>query len=81
MKQYVVMLIHCLIWSGYTFVDWLAEKDRLEAKIMLLFIFSYFAYLTAQSFGISKKKSLVATICSMGLFFMMKQTFYILIQT
>jgi hypothetical protein len=81
MKQYIVMLIHCLIWSGYTIVEWLADKDRLEAKIMLLLIFSYFAYLTAHSCGISKRKSFVTTICTMVLFFTLKQTFYILMQT
>jgi hypothetical protein len=44
MKVYVVMILQFIIWSGYTFVEWLSVHDQLIYKVIMFFIFYYLAF-------------------------------------
>lgn len=77
MKQnlHLVIVSHSFIWSGFLFVDWLSQKDSLFAKIILLSLFMYFAYLIACHLIKFKKMAFILTVSSTIFFLGGKQLY------
>jgi hypothetical protein len=69
MKLYIVVLTHFCIWSFFSLVEWVAKYDGTKAKVLLLLIFSYFAFLTAKKVGYTKKNAIITTVATLFLFF------------
>ncbi|WP_369425967.1 hypothetical protein [Cytobacillus pseudoceanisediminis] len=41
MKIYTALLLQMLIWSGYTFIEWLSKYDQLIYKVIMFFVFLF----------------------------------------
>ncbi len=76
MKKYTVIIIQVLIWSLYSIVEWVAKYDGFKSKIILLLIFSYFAFLAASKIGLSRKQSICTTILTLLVFFTCQRLFW-----
>lgn len=68
MKYLLIYSVHGVIWSGYSICTLLSEGDRLEFKIIILFIFFYFAFIFARSQGVTKLFSFNTTVISLMMF-------------
>lgn len=58
-----------------------SEKDSLQAKMILLGVFLYIAYILAASLSQSKKISLIVTAATAAAAFFCKDEFLLLIRT
>jgi hypothetical protein len=76
MKNYTVVIIQFLIWSLYSIVEWVSRSDGYKSKIILLFIFSYFAFLTASKFGFTRRRAVLTTIATVCIFFTCQRLFW-----
>lgn len=68
MKVYTVFLLQLIIWSGYTFIEWLSQHDQLMYKIIMFFIFLYLAIIIGNSIMKSVKKTFFVTSLSLALY-------------
>ncbi|WP_077617673.1 hypothetical protein [Bacillus sinesaloumensis] len=78
MKIYVIGLIQILIWSAFSLVTWLSQSDSMFAKVILLIIFCYVAFLIATKIGLTRKGSLLVTVISFLCFFSFEKVFWAL---
>jgi hypothetical protein len=69
MKTYVVLLIHMIIWSGFSLAIWLSPDDHKEYKLLMLFVFIYISVIVANRFFYSLRRSIVVTVLSFGCYF------------
>jgi hypothetical protein len=69
MKEYFVFLIQMLIWSGFSFIEWLSGRDRPFFRGMLLCIFLYIAFLLARKMGLRTRKALITTMVTVIVYF------------
>jgi hypothetical protein len=67
-KVYVVIISQFMIWSGYTFVEWLSEHDQLVYKVFMFFIFYYLAFLLGRTVTKSGSKAFFITSLSLCLY-------------
>ncbi len=65
MKVYVVMLLQFIIWSGYTFIEWLSKHDQLVYKVIMFFIFFYLAFVIGNKVTNSVRKTFFITTFSL----------------
>lgn len=68
MKVYTVIIIQLMIWSGFTFVEWLSSYDWIIYKIIMFFIFFYLAIVIANQFIHSTRKTFVTTFLSLSIY-------------
>jgi len=68
MKIYTVILIQLIIWSGFTFIEWLSKYDQLFFKVMMFFIFFYLALIIGNYIVKSIRKTFYITTLSLGLY-------------
>jgi len=73
MKMYLIIMFHFIIWSTYSFVEYIAKYDGIKSKIILFLIFCYFAFLLASKIGLDKKKATLTTISTMCAFYLCQQ--------
>lgn len=65
MKVYIVVLLQFIIWSGYTFIEWLSKHDQLIYKVFMFFVFFYLAFLIGNQVTKSARKTLFITSLSL----------------
>lgn len=68
MKTYLVVILQFIIWSGYTFIEWLSKHDQLTYKVIMFFIFFYLAFLLGRKITESAAKALFVTSFSLVLY-------------
>lgn len=68
MRLYTVVILQLIIWSGYTFVEWLSKYDKLSMKVIILLIFVYFAMVLGNHLLHSKMRTVLATSISISVY-------------
>ncbi|MED3552353.1 hypothetical protein P4449_17975 [Cytobacillus praedii] len=68
MKTYTALLLQLIIWSGYTFIEWLSRYDQLLYKVLMFFVFFYIAIIIGNTIMKSVKKTLFITSLSLTLY-------------
>lgn len=68
MKIYTALLLQMLIWSGYTFIEWLSKYDQLIYKVIMFFVFFYLAVNIGNWVIKSAKKTFMVTVMSLSLY-------------
>lgn len=68
MRLYTVVILQLIIWSGYTFVEWLSRYDKLSMKVIILLIFVYFAMVLGNHLLHSKMRTVLATSISISVY-------------
>ncbi|WP_338451904.1 hypothetical protein R4Z09_08555 [Niallia oryzisoli] len=68
MRIYTVIIIQFMIWSGFTFIEWLSTLDWYIYKIMMFFIFFYLAIVIGNQFIHSTRKTMFVTVFSLSLY-------------
>ncbi|WP_071395486.1 hypothetical protein [Bacillus tuaregi] len=68
MRVYTVVIIQLMIWSGFTFIEWLSSLDWFIYKLMMFFIFIYLAIVIGNQFTQSTRKTVMITIFSLCLY-------------
>ncbi|MBZ5748764.1 MULTISPECIES: hypothetical protein [Metabacillus] len=71
----LVYCYHFILWSGYSIVRWLSNKDSLMAKSILLILFFYLSYLLAFTQLKTRKRAIIISLCSLLLFALGQQLF------
>lgn len=54
-----------MVWSGYTFIEWLSRHDQLVHKVIMFFIFFYLAFMIGRAITKSDQKSIFITTFSL----------------
>lgn len=68
MKTYTALLLQLIIWSGYTFIEWLSKYDQLLYKVLMFFVFFYIAVIIGNIIMKSVKMTLFITSLSLTLY-------------
>lgn len=68
MKIYIVIILQFIIWSGFTFIEWLSKYDQLFYKVIMFFIFYYLAFLLGRRITESAAKALFVTSLSLAMY-------------
>ncbi|SEN31706.1 hypothetical protein SAMN05192533_11180 [Mesobacillus persicus] len=68
MRIYSVILLQWIIWSAYTFTEWLSKHDHPTYNVIMFLIFLYIGFNTGNIIIKSKKKTLLATLVSLSLY-------------
>ncbi|WML27625.1 hypothetical protein [Neobacillus sp. OS1-33] len=68
MKVYIVVILQFIIWSGYTFIEWLSTHDQLIYKVIMFFVFYYLAFLLGNQVTKSVRKTLFITSLSLVIY-------------
>ena len=68
MRVYIVMLLQFIIWSGFTFIEWLSKHDQLIYKVIMFFVFFYLAFLIGNYVTKSVRKTLFITALSLVIY-------------
>ncbi|MGG2064690.1 MULTISPECIES: hypothetical protein [unclassified Bacillus (in: firmicutes)] len=76
MRITVVSFLHFIIWSGFSIVLLLSDRDKLHYKVLLFFVFFYLAYVIAHIILHARKKAFFFTIANSMLFFISKLFFF-----
>lgn len=74
MRVYIVIILQFIIWSGYTFIEWLSKHDQLIYKVFMFFIFFYLAFLIGNKVTKSSRKTLFITTLSLVIYTSMHYT-------
>lgn len=68
MRVYIVMMLQLIIWSGFTFIEWLSKHDQLIYKVIMFFVFFYLAFIIGNQITKSVRKSLFITALSLVIY-------------
>ncbi|MDP4086648.1 MAG: hypothetical protein Q8934_18910 [Bacillota bacterium] len=68
MKFYIVVILQLMIWSGYTFIEWLSRHDQLTYKVLMFFVFFYLAFLIGNTITKSARKAIFITALSLMIY-------------
>ncbi|PGY10930.1 hypothetical protein COE25_14280 [Bacillus sp. AFS031507] len=68
MRVYIVVILQFIIWSGYTFIEWLSKHDQLFYKVIMFFVFFYLAFLIGNQVTKSVRKTLFITTLSLVIY-------------
>lgn len=68
MKVYTALLLQLIIWSGYTFIEWLSKYDQFIFKVLMFFVFLYLAIIIGNYIVKSVKKTFFVTALSLSLY-------------
>jgi hypothetical protein len=75
----MVIILQFIIWSGYTFIEWLSKHDQLVYKVMMFFVFFYLAFLVGNYFTKSTRKTLFITAFSLVIYTSLHYTLALII--
>lgn len=75
LKEYVVVLFQFMIWSAYTFIEFIAVHDRIISKILMFLIFTYLSIYIAKTILKSGKQVFLITIISLTSFALLRLLF------
>jgi hypothetical protein len=73
MKTVLVSLTHICIWSVFSLVIYLSQRDKLQSKMILFLFFLYFAYVVAHYIMQRKRQAVASTIANSSIFFFIKE--------
>ncbi|MGF9965668.1 hypothetical protein [Bacillus rhizoplanae] len=76
MRITLVSFLHFIIWSGFSIVLLLSDRDKLHYKVLLFFVFFYLAYVIAHIMLHSRKEAFFFTVANSMLFFISKLFFF-----
>ena len=65
MKEYVVILLQLVIWSGYSFMVWLSQHDQPLYNGLMFFVFLYLGFVLGNTIVKSTKKTALITLFSL----------------
>ncbi|MFE8695347.1 hypothetical protein ACFYKT_03120 [Cytobacillus sp. FJAT-53684] len=68
MKVYTALLLQLIIWSGYTFIEWLSKYDQLIYRVLMFFVFFYLAIIIGNTIMKSVRKTFFVTSLSLVLY-------------
>lgn len=68
MRAYIAILFQLIIWSGFTFAEWLSKDDHLLYKFFMFLIFLYLATILANHLMKSTKTAYLLTIMSLMIY-------------
>lgn len=68
MKVYTALLLQLMIWSGYTFIEWLSRYDQPIFNVLMFFVFFYLAVIIGNYIMRSPKKTLMITVLSLSVY-------------
>ncbi|WP_066066337.1 hypothetical protein [Neobacillus soli] len=68
MRVYIVIMLQFIIWSGYTFIEWLSKHDQLFYKVIMFFVFFYLAFYIGNQVTKSVQKTLFITALSLVIY-------------
>jgi hypothetical protein len=75
MRVYVLIILQFMIWSGFTFVEWLSVHDQLVYKVIMFFIFYYLAFSLGHLVTKSGPKAFFITCLSLSIYSSLHFTF------
>jgi hypothetical protein len=68
MKEYTVILLQLIIWSGFSFIEWLSKHDKQFYNALMFVVFMYIAFLLGNFIMKSARKTVVITFVSLLLY-------------
>ncbi|WP_423409902.1 hypothetical protein AABM38_07935 [Heyndrickxia sp. MSNUG] len=68
MKVYTVVLLQLIIWSGYTFIEWLSKHDHPIYNVIMFLVFFYLAIIIGNYIMKSTKKTFIITLTSLAIY-------------
>ena len=68
MRIYTVIIIQFMVWSGFSFIEWLSTYDGLIYKIIMFFVFFYLAIMIGNQIIQSTRKTMFTTLLSLCLY-------------
>lgn len=68
MKSYIVMILQFMIWSGFTFIEWLSKHDQLVYKVIMFLIFFYLSFTIGRAIIKSTSKAFFVTSLSLFMY-------------
>jgi hypothetical protein len=68
MKTYTVILVQLILWSGYTFMEWLSKHDQPIYNVLMFLVFFYLAIIAGNFIMKSAKKTFLITLVSLALY-------------
>lgn len=69
MKTTLVSFLHLVLWSGFSAVLLLSNRDKIHYKIFLFLIFFYLAYIIAYVILSARRKAMLLT-CTNSMIFL-----------
>ncbi|MBM7703380.1 hypothetical protein [Metabacillus iocasae] len=79
MIKTMVWCIQLIIWSGYTIIEMISNRDQFVAKVILFFVFAYLAYLVAETILKRKKIAFSITVMTFLSFFVFQRIAWLVI--
>ena len=67
-RIYSVLLLQWVIWSGYTFMEWLSKHDHPLYNGLMFVIFLYLAIKSGNYIIKSTRKTLLTTLLSLSIY-------------
>lgn len=68
MRNYMVVLIQLIIWSGYTLTEWLSKHDESLYNVLMFGVFMYIAVISGNYIVGSKKTTICLTALSLCIY-------------
>ncbi|KKK34352.1 hypothetical protein WQ57_22615 [Mesobacillus campisalis] len=68
MKYYYVLMLQLIIWSAYSLMEWLSQHDHPIYNGLMFLVFFYLSNVIGNAIIKSAKKTLLATVASLGLY-------------
>lgn len=68
MREYTVILIQLIIWSGFSFIEWLSQHDTQFYNALMFLVFIYIAFVTGNFIMQSTRKTVIITLYSLILY-------------
>ena len=68
LKVYTVVLLQLIIWSGYTFIEWLSKHDHPIYNVIMFLVFFYLAIIIGNYIMKSAKKTFFITLTSLAIY-------------
>nr|WP_246861149.1 hypothetical protein [Bacillus sp. REN3] len=68
MKVYAVVMLQLIIWSGYTFTEWLSKHDHPLYNVIMFIIFFYLAVILGNYIMSSARKTFLTTLLSLAIY-------------
>ncbi len=73
------MILQFIVWSGYSFIEWMSKHDQLVYKVIMFFVFFYLAFLIGNRVTNSARKTLFITALSLVIYTSLHYTLALLI--
>ena len=67
MKEYAVILLQLMIWSGYSFMVWLSQHDQPLYNWLMFTVFLYLGFVLGNTIMKSTRKTVLITLFSIFL--------------